>query len=172
MATNTAGMNGNQIMGVLLQAREAALRSVRHCSSAVAAANSAVAEAAAAHEAANLASSEAFAARRASEVALQAVFRIRDQLLLAAEGNEEEIAEFDPLAEPEEPAEEPAEEPLIEENPSEPRQRDARAALRAVRDFDPIGDLNRLLAAQAAEQEASVMRAAAESLRNLRRRTQ
>ena len=72
-------------MDLLLQTREAASRSTRHCNRAVAAANSAVAEAAAAHEAANTASSEAFAARRASEVARQSVFSIRDQLLLAAE---------------------------------------------------------------------------------------
>jgi len=165
MATNRAGMNRNQIMDLLLQAREAALRSGRHCNSAVAAANSAVAEAAAAHEAANTASSEAFAARRASEVARHSVFSIRDQLLLLAaeeENFDEEIADFEPV--------EPAEEPLIEENPSEPRQGNARAALRSE-PFDPIGDLNRRLAAQAAEQETSAIQAAVEQ-RTLRRRTQ
>ena len=168
MATNRAGMNRNQNMDLLLQAREAALRSERHCNSAVAAANSAVAEAAAAHEAANTASSEAFAARGASEVARQSVFLIRDQLLLwpAEEENfndfDEVIADFEP--------EEPAEEPLIEENPSEPRQGNARAALRSE-PFDPIGDLNRRLAAQAAEQETSAIQAAVEQ-RTLRRRTQ
>jgi hypothetical protein len=170
MATNRAGMNRNQIMDLLLQAREAALRSERHCNSAVAAANSAVAEAAATHEAANTASSEAFAARRASEVARHSVFSLRDQLLLLAaeeENFDEEIADFELL--------EPAEEPLIGDNPSEPRQGNAMAALRSERSepFDPIGDLNRHLAAQAAEQETSAIQAAVElrTLR-LRRRTQ
>jgi len=164
MATNRAGMNRNQIMDLLIQAREAALRSGRHCNSAVAAANSAVAEAAAAHEAANTASSEAFAARRASDVARHSFFSIRELLLLAAEEEnfDEEIADFEPV--------EPAEEPLIEENPSEPRQGNARAALRSE-PFDPIGDLNRRLAAQAAEQETSAIQAAVEQ-RTLRRRTQ
>ena len=144
---NRAGMDGDQILSVLAEARDAASSTVRHCRSALSAASSAVAEAALAHRSANR--------------ALAAVGEVRMQLLMAAEEEEEESdgqAADDPVPEPAAELQVAAQPQTAPEDNWDPagdadRVQAERAALTALY-MDPVSLLRRVLSETTAQQDA------------------